>query len=79
MLALNISPYLGVFFLDLRALNKAFSAPKIYIVEAGSLARFIKLPAWEISLAATNSPTSIVRFGATAAILFLRYSARFYL
>jgi hypothetical protein len=32
-----------------------------------------------MSLAATNSPIKIVRFGATAAILFFKYSAKFYL
>jgi len=38
-------PYLGVLPLVLRALNKAFSAPKIYTVEAGYLAKLTKLPA----------------------------------
>lgn len=33
--------------------NKAFSAPKICTVLAGYLARFTRLPAWEISLAPT--------------------------
>lgn len=38
------------------ALNKAFSAPKIYTVEAGNLAKFTKEPAWDTNLAPTNSP-----------------------
>jgi hypothetical protein len=38
-------PYLGVLCLVLIALNKAFSAPKIWIVEAGHLAKLTKLPA----------------------------------
>ena len=46
------------------------------MVEAGCLARLIKLPEWLISLAPTSSPTSCVRLGAIAAILFLRYSAK---
>jgi len=41
----NNVPYLGVADLVLRALNKAFSAPKIYIVEAGYLDKLFKLPA----------------------------------
>lgn len=52
------NPYLGVFFLSFMALNKAFSAPKIYTVEAGNLAKFNKEPAWEINLAPTNSPNT---------------------
>lgn len=56
------------------ALNKAFSAPRIYTVEAGYLARLIKDPAWEISLAPTNSPSIFVRLGAIAFILFFKYS-----
>jgi len=60
--------------LVLIALNKAFSAPKIWMVEPGYLAKFIKLPAWEINLDPINSPTKTVKFGAMAYILFLRYS-----
>lgn len=67
-------PYFGVSCLVFRALNRAFSAPKIWTVEAGCLARFIKLPAWLMRRAPTNSPTSAVRFGAIACIRFLRYS-----
>ena len=55
-------------------MKSAFSAPKIYTVDAGYLAKFINDPAWAISLAPTNSPTIVVRFGAIAYILFLRYS-----
>ena len=36
-LAWYINPYLGVLCFVLIALNKAFSAPKIWIVEAGNL------------------------------------------
>jgi len=39
------------------AVNKAFSAPKIYTVEAGNLAKFTRLPAWAIKRAPTTSPT----------------------
>jgi len=38
-------PYLGVADFVLSALNKAFSAPKIWIVLAGYLAKVVKLPA----------------------------------
>ena len=69
-------PYLGVLCLVLIALNKAFSAPKIWIVEAGHLAKLTKLPAWQINLAPTNYPTTVVKLGANACILFLRYSWR---
>jgi len=41
---LNMSPYLGVLPFVFKALNKAFSAPNIYIVDAGYLAKLIKLP-----------------------------------
>lgn len=41
---------------------------------AGCLARFIKLPAWLISLAPTSSPTRAVRLGAIAIMRFRRYS-----
>ena len=34
-------------------LNRAFSAPRICTVEAGYLARLVKLPAWEIRRAPT--------------------------
>jgi hypothetical protein len=66
-------PYFGVFPLVFKALNKAFSAPKIYTVDAGHLERFYKLPAYEISFAATFSPIKDVRFGATISILSLIY------
>lgn len=44
-LAWNMSPYLGVLCLVLMALKSAFSAPRIWTVEAGYLARFMILPA----------------------------------
>merc|ERR1719145_403643 len=69
-----IRPYLGVSCLVFSALNKAFSAPRIWTVEAGCLARFIKVPAWAINLAPTNSPTSTVKLGAIAIMRFFRYS-----
>lgn len=34
-------------------LNRAFSAPRICTVDAGYLAKFVRLPAWAISLAPT--------------------------
>ena len=46
-------PYLGVADLVFKALKRAFSAPKIWMVLAGYLARLVRLPAWEISLAPT--------------------------
>jgi hypothetical protein len=58
------------------ALNKAFSAPKIWTVEAGHFAKFTKDPAWQIKRAPTNSPTTAVKLGAKACILFFRYSER---
>uniref|UniRef100_A0A6B0TTF5 Putative secreted protein n=1 Tax=Ixodes ricinus TaxID=34613 RepID=A0A6B0TTF5_IXORI len=67
-------PYFGVSCLVFSARNSAFSAPSIWTVDAGCLARFSSEPACEISLAPTNSPTRIVRFGATAVMRFLRYS-----
>jgi hypothetical protein len=73
-LAWKIRPYLGVLCLVLMALKRAFSAPKIYTVEAGYLAKFTSEPAWAINLAPTNSPTIVVRFGAIAYILFFKYS-----
>ena len=43
------------------------------MVEAGCLAKFMRLPAWEISLAPTNSPTIVVKLGAIAYILLVKY------
>lgn len=40
-------PYLGVLPLVFRALNSAFSAPRIWTVEAGYLAKLVKEPAAE--------------------------------
>jgi len=71
-----MSPYLGVFFLVLMALKSAFSAPRIYKVEAGCLARFTREPAWLISLAPTVSPIMLVRLGAMAFIRLDKYSFR---
>jgi hypothetical protein len=41
---LKMRPYLGVFPRVFKALKRAFSAPKIWMVEAGYLARFVKEP-----------------------------------
>lgn len=64
-----------MFPLVFKALNKAFSAPKIYTVEAGYFTKLVRPPAWEISLAPTFSPIKAVRLGATLSILSLRYPA----
>ncbi len=66
-------PYFGVLVFCFKALNKAFSAPKIWIVEAGYLAKVLNEPEWEISLAATVYPMSSVRLGDTIYILFFKY------
>mmetsp|Transcript_63099 Transcript_63099/g.133211 ORF Transcript_63099/g.133211 Transcript_63099/m.133211 type:complete len:234 (+) Transcript_63099:134-835(+) len=65
----KMSPYLGVLPLVFNARKSAFSAPKIWTVEAGYLARFVKLPACEIRRAPMNSPIRDVKFGATMSIL----------
>lgn len=66
-------PYFGVLVFCFKALNKAFSAPKIWIVEAGYLANVLNEPEWEISLAATVYPINSVKFGDTIYILFFKY------
>jgi len=45
-------------------------------VDPGIFAKDIKEPAWAISLAATSSPTIVVKFGAIVIILVRRYSVR---
>lgn len=47
------------------ALNNAFSAPKIWTVDAGYFAKFVNEPACEIKRAPTKSPMSACKFGAT--------------
>lgn len=42
-------------------LNRAFSAPRICTVEAGYLARFVRLPAWEMRRAPTYKKKIKVR------------------
>ena len=42
-------------------LNNAFSAPKIWTVDAGYLAKLVRLPAWEMSLAPTFIKLNIQR------------------
>jgi len=69
---LYMIPYFGVFPPFFKALNKAFSAPRIYIVEAAAFARLTKEPAWEINLAATLSPIKDERLGLTAVSLAWR-------
>jgi hypothetical protein len=66
-------PYFGVLVFYFKALNSAFSAPKIWIVEAGYLAKVLKDPEWAISLAATVSPINYVKLGDTISIRFFRY------
>jgi hypothetical protein len=55
-----------------RARKRAFSAPRIWTVDAGYLARLVSDPAWEMSLAPTVSPMRAARFGATHDILSWR-------
>lgn len=69
----NNKPYLGVFARFLRAWNSAFSAPRIWTVEAGYLTRLERPPACEMSLAPSYSPMRLVRLGATLSILERRY------
>ena len=45
----KMRPYLGVLPLVFRALNRAFSAPRICTVLAGYLAKFVKDPAGQVS------------------------------
>merc|ERR1719398_304760 len=71
----KISPYLGVLPFFFRARKRAFSAPKICTVEAGYLARLVKDPACEISLAPTTSPIRVAKLGATLPILSCKYLA----
>mmetsp|Transcript_25193 Transcript_25193/g.57157 ORF Transcript_25193/g.57157 Transcript_25193/m.57157 type:complete len:285 (+) Transcript_25193:516-1370(+) len=70
----NIRPYFGVLPLVLSARKSAFSAPRIWTVEAGYLARLVRLPACEMSLAPMVSPTRELRFGATKSIFAFRYA-----
>mmetsp|Transcript_75311 Transcript_75311/g.130401 ORF Transcript_75311/g.130401 Transcript_75311/m.130401 type:complete len:208 (-) Transcript_75311:534-1157(-) len=70
----NINPYFGVLPFVFRARNRAFSAPRICTVDAGYLARLVKLPACEISRAPIISPIRAQRFGATRSIFFFKYS-----
>ena len=58
-------PYFGVLLRVFSARKSAFSAPRIWMVEAGHLARFTSEPECEIRRAPTTSPISAERFGAT--------------
>eukprot|EP00966_Prymnesium_polylepis_P227217 5257855-Prymnesium_polylepis.1 len=66
----KMRPYLGVLPRVLSARKSAFSAPRICTVDAGYLARLVKLPACEMRRAATCATTARsgmvrdVRYGA---------------
>ena len=64
--------HFGVLPRVLSARKRAFSAPRIWTVDAGYLARLVKLPACEMSRAATWSPMSDCKLGATRPILVCR-------
>mmetsp|Transcript_3623 Transcript_3623/g.10079 ORF Transcript_3623/g.10079 Transcript_3623/m.10079 type:complete len:203 (-) Transcript_3623:523-1131(-) len=72
-LELNSRPYLGVLPLVFSARKRAFSAPRICTVDAGYFAKLVSEPACEINRAATASPMSARKFGATTSILRVRY------
>ena len=57
----------------LSARKSAFSAPRICTVLAGYLDRLVSEPACEMRRAATVSPMSAPRLGATSDIFSLRY------
>lgn len=61
----KIKPYFGVLPFVFNALNNAFSAPRIWTVDAGYFARLVNEPACEIKRAPTKSPMSACKFGAT--------------
>lgn len=46
----KMSPYLGVLPFVFSALNSAFSAPRIWTVDAGAFARFVRDPAFRQSV-----------------------------
>ena len=46
-------PYFGVLVFFFKALKRAFSAPKIWIVDAGYFDKVASDPEWEINFAAT--------------------------
>jgi len=71
-----MSPYLGVLPLVFKARKRAFSAPRIWTVEAGYLERLVREPALEMRRAPTVSPMSAFKLGATMFILSERYPAR---
>lgn len=63
---------MGVLPLVLSARNRAFSAPRIWTVEAGYFDRLVSEPACEMRRAPTVSPMSDARLGATTPIFSLR-------
>ena len=69
-------PYFGVLLRVFRARNRAFSAPRIWIVDAGHLARFTNEPECEMRRAPTISPISADRLGATLCMRSWRYEYR---
>ena len=56
----------------LENLKRAFSAPRIWSVEEGHLAKFVRLPAWEIKRAPTTSPIKEAKLGAMSFIFVTR-------
>mmetsp|Transcript_43892 Transcript_43892/g.136606 ORF Transcript_43892/g.136606 Transcript_43892/m.136606 type:complete len:219 (-) Transcript_43892:591-1247(-) len=72
----KMRPYFGVLPFVFRARKSAFSAPRICTVDAGYFARFVRLPACEMSRAPMISPIKAQRFGATRSILAFRYSCK---
>lgn len=76
---LKSRPYLGVLVFCFNALNNAFSAPKICMVEAGYFAKVLKDPECAISLAATLYPIRVVKLGETISILFFKYYCIYFL
>merc|ERR1719199_568592 len=75
----KIKPYFGVLPLVFSARKRAFSAPRIWTVDAGYFARLMRLPACEMSRAPIISPIRAERLGATRSILVLRYSCKVFL
>mmetsp|Transcript_107571 Transcript_107571/g.286257 ORF Transcript_107571/g.286257 Transcript_107571/m.286257 type:complete len:329 (-) Transcript_107571:374-1360(-) len=72
----KMRPYFGVLPFVFSARKSAFSAPRICTVDAGYFARFVRLPACEMSRAPMISPISAERFGATKSIFAFKYSCR---
>ena len=69
-------PYFGVLLRVFSARNSAFSAPRIWMVDAGHFASDTSDPECAISRAPTTSPISADRFGATECMRSCRYAKR---